>query len=104
PLARPERGRRRDVEAHLDLGVGRVRVLAAGPARRGEPPLQLVERERTAARDAENVHRWRLRRRQTSPVRWRTAAVLLTLALAGGGGGAGAGGDAREGQPNAGAT
>ena len=50
PLARPERRRRRDVEAHLDLGVRRVRVLAARAARRREPPLELVAaRSRTTA-------------------------------------------------------
>ena len=41
PLARPERRRAGDVEAHLDARVGGVGVLATGAAAAAEPPRQL---------------------------------------------------------------
>src|SRR5437764_5718971 len=49
-LAGPERRRALDVEAHLDLGVGSVGVLATGPARACEAPLELGERYPARAR------------------------------------------------------
>jgi len=51
PLTRTERRRVGDVEAHLDLGVRRVGVLAARPTRTGEAPLQLVQADCAGARD-----------------------------------------------------
>ena len=52
-----ERRRRRDVEAHLGLGVGSVRVLAARTATRREPPFELVEGNRAAPIDAQDPTR-----------------------------------------------
>src|SRR4029077_10192558 len=53
-LAGSERRRALDVEAHCDLGVGGIGVLAAGTARGREAPLQLVERDRTAPADPQD--------------------------------------------------
>src|SRR5438105_1533955 len=60
-LPRPQRRRARDVEAHLDLRVRRVRVLAAGAARAREPPLELVEGDRAVSRHPQRLHGSRLR-------------------------------------------
>ena len=55
PLTGPERRRARDIEAHLDLGVGGVGVLAPGPPRSREPPVELVERYAAAPGDDQVV-------------------------------------------------
>ena len=55
-LARSERRRRRDREAHLDAGVGGVRVLTTGTARARRAPLELVEADHARRRDAQRRH------------------------------------------------
>lgn len=44
-LGRRENSRRVDLENRLDAGLGLLRMLASGPARAGEPELDLAERK-----------------------------------------------------------
>ena len=54
-LHRPQRRRRRDVEAELDPRVRRVDRLAAGSGGPAEPPAELVLRNRDGSRDTERT-------------------------------------------------
>src|SRR5688500_5638890 len=54
PLSWSERGRSGDVEAHLRPGVGRVDVLAAGPAAGRESPVELVHPDDAGGRHAQD--------------------------------------------------
>lgn len=81
PLARAERLRTLDVEAHLGSGVRCVRVLTARTPRGTEAPFKLVERNDTVPRDAQTLgcHDRRLTVRQTGTMRTRRRWIAIGL-------------------------